>query len=48
MGSRIQYQIRVGQHVFMIEKLRQQSEDLILDSDVHIGWDAQDSVLVGE
>jgi spermidine/putrescine transport system ATP-binding protein len=48
LGSRIQYQVRAGGHVFVVEKLRQQADHTGLDSDVFIGWDARDSVLVGE
>ena len=46
LGSRIQYQVRVGDHVFIIEKLRQQAYDGRLDDEVLIGWDARDSILV--
>lgn len=46
LGSRIQYQVRVGDHVFIVEKLRQQAFDGKLDDEVLIGWDARDSVLV--
>ena len=28
LGSRIQYQVRAGEHVFIVEKLRQQAPDL--------------------
>ena len=48
LGSRIQYQIRAGDHVFIVEKLRQQAPALSLDQEVLIGWDAKDSVLVSE
>ena len=46
LGSRIQYQVRVGDKVFMIEKLRQQAYKGKLDDDVIIGWDANDAILV--
>lgn len=46
LGSRIQYQVRVGDHVFIVEKLRQQAFDGKLDDEVLIGWDARDSILV--
>ena len=46
LGSRIQYQVRVGERVFTIEKLRQQSFTGKLDDDVIIGWDAGDAILV--
>ncbi len=46
LGSRIQYQVRVGESVFIVEKLRQQSSSLRRDQAVLIGWDATDSILV--
>jgi spermidine/putrescine transport system ATP-binding protein len=48
LGSRIQYQVRSGDKVFVVEKLRQQAPNLSLDQDVLIGWDAKDSVLVAD
>jgi len=47
LGSRIQYQVRVGEHVFIVERLRQQAFRGSLDDEVLIGWDAADGVLVG-
>lgn len=46
LGSRIQYQVRVGDHVFIVEKLRQQAYSGRLDDEVLIGWDARDSIVV--
>jgi spermidine/putrescine transport system ATP-binding protein len=46
LGSRIQYQVRVGEHVFIVERLRQQAFHGSLDDEVLIGWDAADGVLV--
>lgn len=46
LGSRIQYQVRVGEHVFIVEKLRQQAFTGHRDDNVLIGWDAKDSILV--
>jgi len=46
LGSRIQYQVRVGDHVFIVEKLRQQAYHGKLDDQVLIGWDTQHSILV--
>ena len=46
LGSRIQYQVRVGEQVFVVEKLRQQAYDGKLDDQVLIGWDTQHSILV--
>ena len=48
LGSRIQYQIRVGSQVFLVEKLREQRYDGKLDDTVTIGWDARDSMLAPE
>jgi spermidine/putrescine transport system ATP-binding protein len=48
LGSRIQYQVRVGEQVFIVEKLRQQAYRGKLDDEVTIGWDARDSILVGD
>ena len=48
LGSRIQYQVRVGAHVFTVEKLRQQTAPVTLDSEVTIGWNAADGILVTE
>lgn len=46
LGSRIQYQVRVGERVFVVEKLRQQPFTGKLDDQVTIGWDASDAILV--
>ncbi len=46
LGSRIQYQVRVGEKVFIVERLRQQAFRGALDQEVTIGWDARDGVLV--
>ncbi len=48
LGSRIQYQVRVGEQVFVIETLRQQVFAGRLDDEVLIGWNAADSILVGD
>lgn len=48
LGSRIQYQVRVGEQVFIVEKLRQQAYSGRLDDVVRIGWDAADSILVSD
>lgn len=48
LGSRFQYQVRVGDHVFIIEKLREQAYRGALDNEVLIGWDAKDSIVVGD
>ena len=46
LGSRIQYQVRVGDSVFVVEKLRQQPFTGKLDDEVFIGWEPQDAILV--
>jgi spermidine/putrescine transport system ATP-binding protein len=46
LGSRIQYQVRVGEAVFVVEKLRQQAFAGKRDDEVHIGWDARDAIVV--
>jgi spermidine/putrescine transport system ATP-binding protein len=46
LGSRIQYQVRVGERVFLGERLRQQAFRGALDQEVLIGWDAKDSCRV--
>ncbi len=48
LGSRIQYQVRVGEQVFLVEKLREQRYQGKLDDRVTIGWDAPDSILVAD
>ena len=48
LGSRIQYQIRAGEQVFVVEKLRQQAFAGRRDDEVLIGWDAKDSILVSD
>ena len=47
LGSRIQYQVRVGDQVFLVEKLRQQAYGGARDDEVMIGWDGRDSIVVG-
>ncbi|MCR4283017.1 MAG: ABC transporter ATP-binding protein [Bauldia sp.] len=46
LGSRIQYQVRVGELVFILEKLRHEAFDGRLDQEVTIGWNAADSIVV--
>jgi spermidine/putrescine transport system ATP-binding protein len=48
LGSRIQYQVRVGEQVFIVERLRQQALVGRLDTEVLVGWNARDSILVGD
>lgn len=46
LGSRIQYQVRVGDLVFVLEKLRHEAFAGRLDQEVIIGWNAADSIVV--
>ena len=46
LGSRIQYQVRVGDLVFVLEKLRHEAFSGHLDEEVIIGWNADDSIVV--
>jgi spermidine/putrescine transport system ATP-binding protein len=46
LGSRIQYQVRVGELVFVLEKLRHEAFAGHLDQEVTIGWNAADSIVV--
>ena len=48
LGSRFQYQVRVGDNVFTIEKLRENRFSGKLDDKVLIGWDIKDSIVVEE
>jgi spermidine/putrescine transport system ATP-binding protein len=48
LGSRVQYQVRVGERVFIVEKLRQQGFEGKRGDKVLIGWDAVDSILVSD
>lgn len=48
LGSRIQYQVRVAGHVFLLERLRQRPFRAGLDEDVVVGWNAKDSILVAD
>lgn len=48
LGSRIQYQVRVGDQVFLVERLRQQPFRGSLDDEVLIGWDPENSILVSD
>ena len=48
LGSRVQYQVRADEQVFVVEKLREQAHPGKLDDEVLIGWDARDSILVAD
>ena len=48
MGSRVQYHVRVGSQMLVIEKLREMAFSGSINDDVIIGWDVKDSVLVGD
>ncbi|MDH3691247.1 MAG: ABC transporter ATP-binding protein [Gammaproteobacteria bacterium] len=46
LGSRVQYHVRAGEKMFIVEQLREDAYQGNLNDDVIIGWDAADSVLV--
>jgi spermidine/putrescine transport system ATP-binding protein len=48
LGSRMQYQVRVGASVFLVEKLREQRYQGQLDDRVTIGWDPAEAMLFEE
>ncbi len=48
MGSRVQYHVRAGSYMLVVEKLREQAYQGNIDDEVIIGWDVKDSVLVGD
>lgn len=48
LGSRLQYQVRVGASVFLVEKLREQRYQGQLDDRVTIGWDPAEAMLFEE
>ncbi len=48
MGSRVQYHVRSGSYMLVVEKLREQAYQGSIDDDVMIGWDIKDSVLVSD
>ena len=46
LGSRVQYNVRVGEKTLSVEKLREDRYTGELDTKVLIGWDAEDSRLL--
>lgn len=46
LGSRIQYQVRAGERVFLIEMSRSQIRPGTGDGEVLIGWNAEDAIVV--
>lgn len=46
MGSRVQYHVKLGERMYVVEKLREQAYPGKINDEVLIGWDATDSVLV--
>ena len=48
LGSRIQYQVRVGEQVFIVERLRQQALDGQRDERRADRLERRDSILVGD
>ena len=47
LGSRVQYNVRVGEKTLSVEKLREDRYTGELDTKVLIGWNAEDSRLLG-
>ncbi len=46
LGSRVQYQVRVGKsQIFLVEKLREQQLDVAAGAAVTIAWDTKESML---
>lgn len=48
LGSRVQYHVKTGDHMLVVEKLREQAYQGSLNDDVIVGWDARDSILVAD
>lgn len=46
LGSRMQYQVRVGEKVFVVERSRREAWAGALDRPVLLGWDAGDAIFV--
>ena len=46
LGSRMQYQVRVGDKVFVVERSRRDAWEDGLDRPVLLGWDAGDAIFV--
>ncbi|MFL5334879.1 MAG: ABC transporter ATP-binding protein [Geminicoccaceae bacterium] len=46
LGSRMQYQVRVGDKVFVVERSRREAWEGGLDRPVLLGWDAGDAIFV--
>ena len=46
LGSRMQYQVRVGDKVLIVEQSRRNAWEGGLDQPVLIGWDARDAIVV--
>jgi spermidine/putrescine transport system ATP-binding protein len=46
LGSRMQYQVRVGEKVFVVERSRRDAWRGGLDRPVLVGWDAGDAIFI--
>jgi len=44
----VQYHVRAGTQMLVVEKLREQAYKGQINDDVMIGWDVKDSVLVSD
>jgi spermidine/putrescine transport system ATP-binding protein len=46
LGSRMQYQVRLGEATFLAEQLRDEAKPGAIDAEITIGWNALDSMVV--
>ena len=46
LGSRVQYHVRAGNYMLVVEKLREHAYQGNINDDVMLGWDVKNSVLV--
>ena len=47
LGSRVQYQVRCGDRVVLVELSRARALGAVTDRIVRVGWDAADAIVVG-
>jgi len=47
LGSRVQYQVRCGERVVLVELSRSKALAASVDRTVRVGWDAADAIVVG-
>lgn len=46
LGSRVQYQVRCGKRVILVELPRSKAPPASVDRTVTVGWDAADAIVV--